>query len=183
MTFVPPPPDPQLSKLFGWFLILIAVPLAYLATTTVLEKSASKSWPRTEAQILSSNIDERMGRDGRHWCVKLHYKYFVDNAEYASSRIFVSRTSGGLCHRKKHVAEALWERLQPETRIYIRYDPTDHGRAFVYRSGLNFLECLLFGLVALLCIGGIKAIKAAKRTGLKSVQPAADRMAADRGAK
>ena len=157
MSIAVPPPDPQLTKLFGWFFILLALPIGLFTVVNVVNTLSAPSWPGTQADILSSSI-YRQTRPGQ-WCIKLRYRYVVDGKTYTSVRQSPSLTGGGACDRHKMVIEARLEQLQPGANIRIRYHPDRPQKATVYLTDVGAVDYLLAGITVLLIGGGIQCIR------------------------
>ena len=158
MAIHAPPRDPQMSKLLGWFFILLALPLGFFALTNSVNKLTAESWPRAQAEVLSSDL-YRPSRSNR-WCLRLRYRYVIDGKEYSSRRLSPSVMGGASsCAREKMVIEARLEKLQPGARIRIHYHPSNPAKAAVYLDDLDFTDYLLSGLTVLLLAGGIACIR------------------------
>lgn len=157
------PPDPQMSTLLGWCLILLlAVPMGGLAAWHVASKAAAVSWPKASAEILSS--DSYRTTKPALWCIKLRVRYQVEGRFYESRRTSSSQVAGAGCDREKRVIGARLERMRPGDRITVRYDPEDPGTGIVYvATVLEFID-IFFGIVAAVWLAcGIYAIRAGKQ--------------------
>lgn len=162
-TFVPPPPDPQLTKIFGWCFLLMSIPLWFFSLNRVFEKHASESWPSTYGEVLSSQVYKRSGRSV-DWCIKLRYRYVVGNQVLSSGRLSTSSMSTAACDRDQKAIDARFEPLQPGAKIVVRYNPANPEKAILYKDDLTGLYIFL-ALAAVLLGGGIKAIREATAMG------------------
>lgn len=158
-----PPPDPQLSILFGWCLILLlGLPIGGFTAWHVGSKAAATTWPRTSAEILDSKL-YRTHRPTQ-WCLQLKLRYRVGETTYASRRTSSSRFAGTACDREQHVMSVRLERMQPGARMTVRYDPQDPDNAIVYLAPVvEFIDAFL-GITAAVWFGcGIAMIRFGKR--------------------
>jgi hypothetical protein len=154
------PPDPQGKKLASWLLILAAIPLGLFTVITIYDKLTSRSWPTTYAEIFASDMYHSSGRSS-HWCVKLRYRYVVEEKAFFSNRLSISTFAGPGCDRDKKVTMARLERYQPGALLKIRYTAANPGTAIVYTDDLDAMDFLFSGLAILMFVGGIKGIRAA----------------------
>lgn len=158
-----PPPDPQLSILFGWCLILLlALPMGGFTAWHLAGKAAALAWPRTTGEVLASDL-YRTTRPAL-WCVKLNVRYQVDGQFYESERTSSSRVAGTGCDREKHVIEARLERMRPGEHIAIRYNPQAPGEAIVYAADVLERIDMFIGAVAALWLAcGVAAIRSGSK--------------------
>jgi len=157
------PPDPQMSILLGWCLIvLLALPFGGFAVGHVAAKADAMSWPKTGAEILSSEL-YRTTKPAL-WCAKLHLRYQVDGRSFTSRRVSSSWVAGTGCDRERRVMEARLERMGPGDRVSVRYHPRDPARAVVYLAPIvEFLDVFV-GISAAIWLGcGIHGIRTGKR--------------------
>lgn len=169
------PPDPQLYTLFGWFLIVLALPLGLWMGLRIMDKIDSRSWPRARAEIVSSEIYKRSGRHGTDWCIKLSYRYVIGGREYTGRRISTSRMGDTGCDVSEAVMRARLEQQQPGDRITIRHAPADPERAIVYVGALDVADFLLSAIAIVTFGGGIGSIREAGRLRQQQAAYAADR--------
>lgn len=153
-----PPPDPQLTKFFGWFFILSALALGYFTFSRTIDKFTSKSWPSTQAEVLSSTMYESTGRS-HVWCIRLRYRYVVGGREFSSIRSSTSIVTRAACDRDRGVIAARIERYQRGAMIKIRYEPSNPERAIVYVDELDLFDFLIPIIVIILFVGGVHAIR------------------------
>ena len=169
------PPDPQFYTLFGWFLILLALPLGFWMAMRIADKIDSRTWPRASAQIVSSELYKRTGRHGADWCIKLSYRYVIDGRQHMGRRISTSRMGDTGCDPSETVMRARLENQQPGDRIGIRHAPGAPERAIVYVGALDIGD-LVFSVIAIVTLGGgVGAIRAAGRLKLQQAAHAAAR--------
>lgn len=157
------PPDPQMSILLGWCLILLlALPFGGFAAWHVAGKTAALSWPKAGAEILGSELYRTTKPP--LWCVKLALRYQVGERVYASRRSSSSWVAGAGCDRDRRVMQARIERMAPGARIAVRYDPRDPAGAVVYLApAVEFID-VFFGIVGVIWLAcGIHAIRIGKR--------------------
>jgi hypothetical protein len=157
-NFVPPPLDPQLTKILGWCLLLGSLPIWFFSLTRVIDKHASESWPSTYGEVLHSEMYKQR-RSGR-WCLKLNYRYAVDNKVRSSRRLSTSLMSTSACDRDKKVIDARVEKLQSEAKIRVRYKPADPQKAIIYTDDLTGIY-FFFAIATILLGCGVKAIREA----------------------
>lgn len=157
--YVPPPPDPQMTKLLGWLFILMGLPLAFYIGTRIYDKLDSASWPSVSAQVISSEMYRRAGRGGVDWCIKMHYRYSVDGKLLSSRAMSTSRVGNASCVKDKEVMSGRLKRFRPGADIEIRYKPTDPRIAIVYVGQLDLLDYLFPAISLVLLAGGIMALR------------------------
>jgi hypothetical protein len=160
MSIYVAPPDPQGKNIASWLLILVAVPLGVFSATMTYEKLASRSWPTTYAEIVASDMYHSSGRSSQ-WCVKLRYRYVVEEKAFFSNRLSPSRFVGPDCDHDKKVTMARLAHYRPGALLKIRYNPTNPGTAIVHTDELDAMDFLFSGLAILMFVGGIKGIRAA----------------------
>lgn len=148
-----------MTKLIGWCFLLLAIPLGFFAFKRSVDRCVSRSWPVTQAQVLSADMYKR-SRSG-DWCVRLRYRYVIDGEAFSSRKLASSFISSAGCDHDKGVIDARRERLQPGAAIRVRYDPADPGRSLVYLDDLDFSDYFFNGLALLLFVSGIKALREA----------------------
>lgn len=170
------PPDPQMHALAGWFMILLAIPLALWMAVRMADKIDARGWPRAEAVVVASELRERGGR--RHdWCIALTYRYRVGAREYTSRRAATSIMSEAPCDASREVIQARFAQQQPGRRIMIRHHPTRPERAIVYLDGPDFAD-VFFSALALACFwGGALAIGSGRRLRVEQAALSAERHA------
>lgn len=157
------PPDPQMSILLGWCLIvLLAVPFGGFAAWHVACKADALSWPKADAEILSREL-YRTTKPAL-WCVKPKLRYRIDGRTYESRRSSSSWVAGTGCDRGRRVMEARLERMAPGARIAVRYDPGNPAGAVVYLAPpVEFID-VFFAIVGAVWLGcGIYAIREGKK--------------------
>lgn len=146
-----------MTKLIGWFFLLLAIPLGFFAFKRSVDKCVSRSWPVTQAQVLGADMYKR-SRSG-DWCLRLRYRYVIDGEAFSSRKLASSFMSNAGCDQDKSVIDARRERLQPGAALRVRYDPADPGRSLVYLEDLDFSDYFFNGLALVLFASGIKALR------------------------
>jgi hypothetical protein len=141
------PHDPQFQVLLGWFLIVLAVPLAIWMALRIHDKFDARSWPKASAVVVKSELYERRGKS-RGWCIKMAYRYEVDGQQFESTRSATSLMTEFTCDPSLVVIQARFEQRQPGDRITIRHHPREPARAIAYVDGLDFAD-FFFPAVAL----------------------------------
>lgn len=169
------PHDPQMSILSGWFLILLALPIAVWITLRIVDNIDSRSWPKARAEIVSSELYKRTSRSSTDWCIKLSYRYTIDGKQYTSRRISTSRISGANCDTSEAVMRSRLERQRPGDPIAIRYRPGQPAYAIVYIGKTDATDFLFPGLAIALFGGGVASIRAAGPLRQQQAAHAAER--------
>ncbi len=147
-----------MTKLIGWFFLLISLPIWILSLDRIVDRHASEAWPRTRGEVVSSEVYRRSGKSSTDWCIKLHYTYVVNNEVFSSKRLSTSWMSSSACDRDKALIESRFERLRPGAPIRVRYNPARPGKAIIYLDDLTGLYIFL-ALALVLLAGGVKAIR------------------------
>lgn len=82
------------------------------------------AWPRTDAEILSSELMRRVSGDGAAWRPRLVYRYRVAAHTYTAERVGLLNFAGN-----RSWAEPVVRRFPPGSTATIHYDPTDPAAA------------------------------------------------------
>ncbi|HYE76561.1 MAG TPA: DUF3592 domain-containing protein, partial [bacterium] len=107
------------------------------------DASASSRWPRAQATILSSTIDEhRAHKGGRTWTNRIRYRYTVDGKAYESE---VIRPGGFPSVDTEELAMKVWEKYQVDSIHQASYDPDSPSRAVLEPGVKGALSSLAFG--------------------------------------
>ncbi|AWL06820.1 DUF3592 domain-containing protein [Massilia oculi] len=168
------PHDPQFQVLVGWFLIVVAVPLAIWIALRIHDKFDARSWPKASAEVVKSELYERRGKS-HDWCIKMAYRYEVDGQQFVSSRSATSIMSESACDPSRAVIQARFEKRQPGDRITIRHHPREPGRAIAHVDGLDIFD-FLFPAVALgVFATGVHSIRYGARLRVEQAALAAER--------
>ena len=170
------PHDPQFQVLFGWFLIVLAVPLAIWMALRIYDKFDARSWPKASAEVVESALYHRSGKRP-DWCIKMAYRYEVDGRQFVSSRSATSRMTDAGCDPSRAVIEARLENRQPGDRITIRHHPRDPGRAIAYVDGLDFADFFLSAVALSTLVTGVLSIRYGARLRVEQALLAAERRA------
>lgn len=170
------PHDPQFQALLGWFLIVLAVPLAIWMALRIHDKFDARSWPKASAEVVESALYERHGKSPG-WCIKMAYRYEVDGQQFVSRRSATSLMTEAACDPSRAVIEARFEKRQPGDRITIRHHPREPGRAIAYVDGLDsadfFFPAFALGMFA----AGVGSIRYGARLRVEQAALAAERRA------
>ena len=170
------PHDPQFQVLLGWFLIVLAVPLALWMALRIHDKFDARSWPKASAEVVESSLYHRGGKRP-DWCIKMAYRYEVDGRQFVSSRSATSRMTDAGCDPSRAVIQARFENRQPGQRITIRHHPRQPERAIAYVDGLDFPD-FFFPAVALSVFAtGVYSIRYGARLRVEQALLAAERRA------
>ncbi|UMR28636.1 DUF3592 domain-containing protein [Massilia sp. MB5] len=137
-----PPADPALLKVLAWFLILIALPFAWFAFSRAHSQVSSHSWPMASAEVLSSSIYQRTGRR-KDWCVKVSYRYRVQERLYTRNRPGVSIVGNSGCDVDKSVVQQWLSTLAPGSAVVVHYNPADPTQAAIQLVGLDMGDYVL----------------------------------------
>lgn len=168
------PHDPQFQVLLGWFLIVLAAPLAIWMALRIHDKLDARSWPKAGAVVVESELYQRHGKSSG-WCIKMAYRYEVDGRQFVSSRSATSRMTEAACDPSRAVIQARFEKRQPGHRITIRHHPREPGRAIAYVDGLDsadfFFPAFALGMFA----AGVGSIRYGARLRVEQAALAAER--------
>lgn len=170
------PHDPQFQVLLGWFLIVLAAPLAIWMALRIHDKFDARSWPKASAVVVKSELYERRGKS-RDWCIKMAYRYEVGGQQFESSRSATSLMTESACDPSRAVIQARFEQRQPGDRITIRHHPRDPARAIAYVDGLDIVDFLFPAVALSVFAAGVHSIRYGARLRLEQAALAAARRA------
>src|SRR5471032_2900457 len=108
--------DPALTKMVGWFIIFLSLPLGYLGVSRALIKIEARHWPAVPAEVVTSEMYHRGGRNP-DWCLKLSYRYVVDGHPYIGTKTAPSIIGDAGCHRSEAVIAERLAELPPGASI------------------------------------------------------------------
>lgn len=152
------PPDPHLLVLQGWFLILLAVPLALWIGSRIQDKRAVPDWPTTRAEVQGSKLYHDTGKGGRGWCLRLAYRYQVDGRFYNSSGVDVPHLGHAGCNRSQAVMRERLARMQEGDIIDVHYHPRQHARSAAHIEPLDAGDYMFSGGAIGLFLIGVASI-------------------------
>jgi hypothetical protein len=144
----------KLNTFFGSLFIFLGLTLGCYTFSRTHDKVASRSWPTTLAQIVSSKMYKASSRSNNDWCVILRYRYIIGGKTYSSAQLSTSKISEVGCHQDRRVIAARIEKMQPGHPLKIRYNPREPAHAVVYVADLDILDYLFPLMAMLLIIGG-----------------------------
>lgn len=130
---------------FGSIFLIVGLCVFWFGfLSPVLQWLDARSWPTTEATILSSKIEEHDGDDGSTYSAEFTYTYDVDGQNYTNDRYTFLEISGSYKSAKKTK-----EHHPVGSKVVISYDPDDPQQA-VMDNSMGWR--LLFGLLPLVFI-------------------------------
>lgn len=157
------PPDPHLLVLRGWFLILLAVPLALWIGARIHDKRDVRNWPKAQAEVQGSKLYHHTGRGMHGWCLRLAYRYQVDGKFYNSSGVDVPHLGHAGCDPSQAVMRERLARMGTGDRIEIRYHPRQHARSAAHIEPLDFGDYFFPAVAFGLFVTGAASIRQGKR--------------------
>lgn len=156
--------DPALLKMFGWFLLLAALPYAWFAFSRAYTKIDSYTWPTALAEVQSSSMYQRTGKR-TDWCVKVSYRYRVQDRFYTAHRPGVSMLGDAGCDVDRAVIQRWLLTLAPGNAVQAYYNPHDPSSSAIRLVGLDAADyafcvtSVLFFSVGLLTLRHVKNLK------------------------
>lgn len=143
--------------LVAFFVLFFAVGfgLTGYALSALWQSKAAERWPTVSGRIIASNFDINRDDDSTSYRTDVEYEYVVNGLELTGKRIAFGYTgsSGKRFHRD------VYEMLQPDTTVAVRYHPDNPTRAVLtYGPNRSIIVLLIFGMVWTIFIGGMAAM-------------------------
>jgi len=138
------------GMLFGGVFLVVGVALTHmLFVKPLLGVLAARNWPQVPCEIVSSEVAEHDGDDGRTYSVEITYRYTVGGRQYLSNRYKFMRGSSSGYRAKAQVVK----RHPAGSRAFCYVNPADPTEAVFDRS---WSGAMWFGLipVAFALVGG-----------------------------
>ncbi len=146
------------AVLFGLSLLLAGVGAFWFSAGSMLsDYFNSADWEQVPAEILEIELATKKGSDSTTYSVQGRYQYYVNGAQYTSSRISLSRGSDNLSDYWQELYQRLY-RDRVENRSVALVNPSDPSQALLDRT-LRW-SSVMFGLIFLMLFGGFGGVVA-----------------------
>lgn len=150
-----------------WFLVLFSLPFAgvslgflFLSILPSLnEWQAMKSWPQTEAYLLSATLHEHRGDDSTTYEAQARYRYEYSGITYESERVAIMGGADNIGDFQRHLGRELTRAHLAQQPVMAWVNPDNPTDAVLSRDmrwellGFKMIFVVVFGIVGigLLC--------------------------------